>query len=220
MFKIHQLFDFQSHVNVFCQQLVCFLLLISKKLIFLALCLFLNQIFKKITQWRGSLLLFSVIFGLGNIPLMQAGDVRVISRKTRENAISRLENLFVWDKDKVGLVIQGMGDPFFFSDTTGDVRYVDPGASILKYSDEVALKMIIKTLKPQGLMMKDDQKILVFKDGNLAPGDQFEAYIQGVTYGVTLESVTFESFTLRLNDVLLTQPFRVIDSEHLRFNTP
>jgi hypothetical protein len=149
-----------------------------------------------------------------------AKDDLVLLPTLRQKTIVQLKNNLFFDRESMIGIIQSMRTPFLFRDQLPSTVYVPlaPGAPV--YSDEMALKYVMKKLNPKGLMIKDNQKILLVEGGQLALGDQFEVNIQGTVYSVFLEALTFENFTLRLNSFTLTQPFRLIDQNKLHFNTP
>ncbi len=86
------------------------------------------------------------------------------------------------------------------------------------YSDAEVVKAVARSLKLQGLLAKQDQQCLYLEQGKVTVGDTFQALVQGVPYTLTLEYVTSNTFTLKLNDALWTQPFDTINSASIHFD--
>lgn len=86
------------------------------------------------------------------------------------------------------------------------------------YSDAEVVKAVARSLKLQGLLVKHDQQCLYLEQGKVTVGDTFQALVQGVLYTLTLAYVNSNTFTLKLNEALWTQPFDTINSASIHFD--
>ena len=160
-------------------------------------CVFLAAIPASQAQTSGGL----VIPASRRVAAIEAGDALLSS-----NSVSLSE-------------IQGLETPFLFPDQIAQLKGTTQVAPQKHYSDADVVKAVGKSIEPLGsLVAADGKQWLYLKEGRLSAGQVFRVLVQGTPYEITLESVSEESFTLRLNEASWTQPVHAINSQQVHFD--
>ncbi len=115
--------------------------------------------------------------------------------------------------------IQSLQTPFLFPD---DLSTISLASSQKKpvYSDLDVIKAIAYNIKPQGVMIKGDERALFIGQGKIGLEDTFHALVQGVSYNVTLTGLSSQSFTLKMNNTSWTQHFDTPNPKNIHFDQP
>lgn len=75
-------------------------------------------------------------------------------------------------------------------------------------SDQELLELIAPSINPSGTMILGGRPLLLFGQKKVKEGDTLPITFQGAPYVLSIVRILPTSFTLRLNDVLVTRPIK------------
>jgi hypothetical protein len=70
----------------------------------------------------------------------------------------------------------------------------------VRLSDQAILESARPSLRPRGMLVRGDRRVVLLARGPIAEGEYITAVADGETVQLYIENVTTESFVLRLND--------------------
>lgn len=157
---------------------------------------------------------------------------RISSARDRQAVLDRINDALHMDDEDLKGRFTDLRYPFRFVQpeqpqvaAKADEPEEEPEEVVPTIPEASILEAIAAQLKPKGTLIRSDRRMIILvgpggRDINLREGDEFTATYQEQQYTVTLDSVATDTFSLRLNETVVSRPVFETTDGAVRFHRP
>lgn len=172
-----------------------------------------------------------LVFLLLPTPADAQMGARISSARDRQAIVDRINEALEMEDEGLTARFVDLRYPFRFVQPERPVtveaeeQEEEPEEVVPTIPESAILEAIAAKLNPKGTLIRSDRRMIILvgpdgRDVNLREGDEFTATFQEEQYTVSVHTVNTDTFSLRLNESVISRPVFETSDGAVRFHRP